>query len=118
MDTEVERVLDREPATAALARQVYEAVLAVLPTGVVTTDGERVGFGTSAGYQGLLFVVSAHRAHVTLGIANGVGLPDPAGLMEGTGKVHRHVKIRDAADVARPELTALLHAAVARTVTE
>ena len=65
-------------------------------------------------YKGLVFVVSAHRDHVTLGLAGGAALPDPAGLMQGAGKVHRHVKLRGAEDLARPELRALLTAALAR----
>src|SRR5262245_3804412 len=54
-----------------------------------TVEADHIGFGTDAGYKGLYFTVAAHRAHVTLGIARGASLPDPAGLMEGTGKVHR-----------------------------
>jgi hypothetical protein len=50
---------------------------------------------------------------VTLGIDHGVGLPDPAGLMEGAGKVHRHVKLRTIADLDRPELRELLLARLA-----
>ena len=33
-------------------------------------------------------------AGVNLGVFGGASLDDPAGLLEGTGKVHRHVKIR------------------------
>ena len=104
----------REPAIAELTRALCTKVLALLPDAVVTVDDENVGFGTGAGYKGLVFVVAPHRAHVTLGIAHGVGLPDPAGLMEGTGKVHRHVKLRTTADLEQPALDELLAAALAR----
>ena len=40
-------------------------------------------------------------------------LPDPAGLLEGTGAKMRHVKVRTLADVARPELRALVVQGVA-----
>lgn len=33
--------------------------------------------------------------------------------MEGTGRVHRHVKLRQAADLDRPELRRLMDAAMA-----
>jgi hypothetical protein len=114
MDDEVDRWLaDAEPAVADLARRTCALVTDVLPNPVVTVDADLVGFGRAPGYKGLYFTVSAHRAHVTLGIARGAALPDPAGLMEGKGKVHRHVKLRVAADLERPELRALMESAVA-----
>jgi hypothetical protein len=109
MNEDAERVLgSAPPATAELARRVCDQVLAIFPDAVVTADNRNIGFGTSAGYKGLVFVVIPNRAHVTLGISYGVGLPDPAGLMEGAGKVHRHVKIRDVRDLERPELRELM----------
>jgi hypothetical protein len=99
-------------ATGPLARRLCERILALFPGAVVTTDGRDIGFGFSPGYKGLVFVVTPHRAHVTLGISHGVGLPDPAGLMEGAGKVHRHVKLRTDADLDRPELQTLLTTAL------
>jgi hypothetical protein len=115
MNEDAERLLAAAPPpTAALARQVCERILAIFPDAAVTTDEQRIAFGRRAGYKGLVFVVSAHRSHVTLGIAGGAGLPDPAGLMEGAGKVHRHVKLRDPADLVRPELGALMMAALSR----
>ena len=50
---------------------------------------------------------------VNLGFFHGVDLPDPAGLLEGTGKALRHVKLRSAWDVERAETRALIAAAVA-----
>lgn len=100
------------PATADLARRTCALVTGVLPDPVVSVDTDLVGFGTAPGYKGLRFTVAAYRTHVTLGIARGAALPDPAGLMEGKGKVHRHVKLRSAADLDRPELRALMESAV------
>lgn len=88
--------------------------LEVYPDAVVSVDGGHIGFGSTTGYKGLVFVVAPHSKHVNLGIAGGAGLPDPAGLMEGTGKAHRHVKIRQASDLERPELRDLLVTALAR----
>ena len=36
-----------------------------------------------------------HRDHVNLGFYYGAALEDPEGLLEGTGKKLRHVKVRD-----------------------
>jgi hypothetical protein len=96
-----------------LAQRTRDLILSLFPDAVVTQDGSDTGFGTTTGYKGLCFVVTPHTSWVTLGISHGVGLPDPAGLMEGSGKVHRHVKIRSAADLARPELRDLLLARLA-----
>ncbi|MFO1452561.1 MAG: DUF1801 domain-containing protein [Opitutaceae bacterium] len=39
--------------------------------------------------------LSLQSGYVNLGFYRGVALPDPAGLLEGTGKQLRHVKIRE-----------------------
>jgi hypothetical protein len=49
--------------------------------------------------------------HVTFGFLRGTSLPDPAGLLEGTGKNLRHVKLRTAEDVSKPALKELVEAA-------
>jgi hypothetical protein len=38
------------------------------------------------------------RSGRVVGVFSGASLDDPAGLLEGTGKVHRHVKIRAESD--------------------
>jgi hypothetical protein len=38
--------------------------------------------------------VNAFRAHVNVGFFRGAEISDPAGLLEGTGKFMRHVKLR------------------------
>ncbi|HEY0796464.1 MAG TPA: DUF1801 domain-containing protein [Acidisarcina sp.] len=50
--------------------------------------------------------VNAFNSHVNVGFFQGAGLPDPAGLLQGTGKFMRHVKLRpgtvtDAASLGR-----------------
>jgi hypothetical protein len=55
------------------------------------------------------FMVGKH--HVTFGFLRGTSLPDPAGLLEETGKNLRHVKLRTAEDVRTPALRKLIEAA-------
>jgi len=48
------------------------------------------------------------KEHVTFIFLRGAALPDPEGLLEGTGKSVRHVKVRTAEDVKRPALKKLI----------
>lgn len=69
------------------------------------------GFGTAKNTTWYAYAMP-HRAHVNLGFFRGIHLPDPEGLLEGTGKVLRHVKLRRPDDARRPSVTALLAAAI------
>jgi hypothetical protein len=82
--------------------------LEAFPDAVMSTDEQNLGFGFGKGYKLLVFVISPQRDHVNLGIAGGAGLADPKGLMEGKGKVHRHVKVRSVGQIAQPDLKELV----------
>jgi hypothetical protein len=58
--------------------------------------------------------VNAFTAHVNVGFFLGAHLKDPAGLLEGTGKNMRHVKLRPGIDIDREALAALVQAAYLR----
>ena len=55
--------------------------------------------------------VDAFKAHVNVGFFRGAELSDPSGLLEGTGKVMRHVKLRSDRDVDAAALTKLIETA-------
>lgn len=55
--------------------------------------------------------VDAFRAHVNLGFFHGAVLEDPAGLLEGSGKRMRHVKLRPGQALDVKALEALIAAA-------
>jgi len=57
--------------------------------------------------------VNAFKAHVNLGFFRGAELADPAGLLEGAGKLMRHVKLRPGQAVDAAALEALVRAAYA-----
>jgi hypothetical protein len=61
--------------------------------------------------NGPMCYFSAGKNHVTFGFLRGTFLPDPAKLLEGTGKSLRHVKLRSLDDLRRPELKKLIQAA-------
>ncbi len=55
--------------------------------------------------------VNAFKAHVNVGFFHGASLQDPAGLLQGTGKSMRHVKLRPGQALDAPSLEALIAAA-------
>lgn len=57
--------------------------------------------------------VDAFSAHVNVGFFQGAELADPAGLLRGTGKHMRHVKLQPGDDIDAKALVALIESAYA-----
>jgi hypothetical protein len=55
--------------------------------------------------------VNAFRAHVNVGFFRGAEIADPKDLLEGTGKLMRHVKVSPERDVDTAVLTKLIQTA-------
>jgi len=55
--------------------------------------------------------VNAFKAHVNVGFFRGAELPDPVGLLEGTGKFMRHVKLGPGRVLDSTALSQLVRAA-------
>ena len=55
--------------------------------------------------------VNAFKAHVNVGFFRGAEIADPEGLLEGTGKFMRHVKLMPERDVDTAALKKLIEAA-------
>ena len=122
MSDEVDEFFGESSAEVAeIARAARHLVLAVRPDAVEVLDrGNRiVGYATGPRPMKDLWAgVAPHRRHVNLQLANGALVADPAGIVEGTGKRIRHVKLHRLADVDRPELRAVLEDALARHLAE
>jgi hypothetical protein len=56
--------------------------------------------------------IGVQPSHVNLGFYHGISLPDPAGLLEGTGKELRHLKLRNVSEVKKPCVVALVREAI------
>ena len=56
--------------------------------------------------------VVAYFDHVNLGFNRGTLLPDPNGILKGTGKLIRHVTMRDRTELDRPFVRRYLRAAI------
>lgn len=55
--------------------------------------------------------VGVFRAHVNVGFFHGAALPDPTGLLQGTGKYMRHVKVKPGIPLDGASLEALINSA-------
>ena len=103
------------PETQKLALSTRSLVLKLVPNTMELVDARAkvVGYGYGTKYADMICAIMPTKAGVTLGIARATELPDPEGLLQGTGKVHRHVKIKTEADLKSAALTSLLKAAMA-----
>ncbi len=63
-----------------------------------------LAFGRSMKMGDLLFAVIPHAGWVNLQLADGALLPNPGGLIEGTGKKIRHIKVRSAEAARDPRI--------------
>ena len=109
---------ERSPEVAEAARALQREVTAALPDAHVEYDPGNLllAVGLSARMRDMLFAIIPHTAHVNLQLADGVDLPDPTGIIEGTGKRIRHVKIRSAEAAVSPAVRDLVRAQIDRRV--
>jgi len=103
--------------TQAIARALRELIADVLP-GVTEVPWEtqgNVGYGVGPKKSSEQFCyIMPFATHVNLGFYYGAQLDDPAGLLEGSGKGLRHVKVRSVSEVKKPALRKLIAAATKR----
>ena len=108
------------PGTAAavepIARKLREIILDDFPAAIEVV---RLGDGAASYGVGPKKMSESHvyvmpqADYVNLGFWHGVGLPDPDGLLQGTGAKMRHTKVRSVEDAGTPAVRALVKAALA-----
>jgi len=72
-------------------------------------------------YGGILFAcgptqfcgVFVYKEHVSVEFGHGAAMPDEFGLLEGSGKLRRHLKLRTVADIEAKQLSHYLRLALA-----
>jgi hypothetical protein len=103
------------PVVAGTARALRRVLAAAFPEAVEQVDfgNKLLAVGKSMAMRDLTFAIIPHSAHVNLQLADGVDLPDPGKLVEGTGKRIRHVKVRSIEAAATPQLRAIVDAQAA-----
>jgi hypothetical protein len=115
-----------EEIVAGSPKEIRELALAsramifdVLPqtVEVVWPKQRTAGYGTGPKKMTEQFCwLAPQTKHVVFGFYYGTELPAPKGLLEGTGQLMRHVKIRTKADLENPDLRRLVEAATTHRV--
>jgi len=114
--------LRHDPAIDAYVRSVkgelgalVARLVALVRSNVPGHDELRVHGAPQFCLQGEPFCyVVGYAKHVNLGFCEGTGLPDPEGLLEGTGKTMRHVKLRPGAEFPGKTLSRMVQQAARR----
>ena len=116
--SELDGFIDRySPQVAADARRALAFLKLRLPTARrLVYDNYNalvVGFGTSDKVSDIILSIALYPRWVTLFFLRGTVLPDPRGLLEGSGSTVRGVRLQPVSRLETPEVGALIDAAVA-----
>jgi hypothetical protein len=99
-----------------LAWQVRELIFEIAPDLAETVYPQMkvIRYGLDGNkMNALVCAIMPTKAGVSLGFMHGTALSDPKGLLEGTGKNLRHVKLKTPEDAASPALSQLVEQAIA-----
>jgi len=104
---------------AANARAAIAMVSARLPGAMILVydnyNALAIGFGPNENARKIVCSVALYPRWASLFLTNGPSLPDPAGLLQGSGTVVRHVKLTPAL-IGSDAVAALIEAAAASVV--
>ena len=73
-----------------------------------------IGYGPNERASDAIFSLAAQAKGLSLCFLQGAGLPDPLGILRGSGNVVRNIRLETAATLDRPEVHALIDEALAR----
>ena len=104
---------DYKPEVRELALKVRELVRSILPEAheSVHTSYKTIIYGTGPRMSDEICYIAPLSSSVNLGFNYGTHLPDPNGLLKGTGKLLRHIKFESPEEIATPGITELLEIA-------
>ena len=102
------------PQVREIAVKAREVILSVMPdaTEKVYPGWKVIQYGAGADMKSVFAAISPQRERVNLGLAGGVDLPDPEGLLEGDGKAIRHVKLTSPEAAGAPAVRELVRGAL------
>jgi hypothetical protein len=104
-----------DPAIRELALDARELVLKVLaPSNESILDVYvlAMNYGFSERMKDQVVYIGVYTKHINLGFYWGARIDDPEGMLEGSGKQLRHIKIKSQADLGTPLIRDYLRSAV------
>lgn len=102
---------------SSFSHEVQELVLkaralifSVMPESLELLDPSihMIAYGNDRTYKGLICSITIFKAYINIMLAQGASLPDPDGLLKGTGKLARHIRIEKSSDLDVPGVRAML----------
>ena len=107
------------PEVGALAQAALKKMRARLPGAVeLVYDNYNalvIGFGPTERTSDAIFSIALYPRWVNLFFLQGASLPDPKKLLQGSGKIVRYIVLKDAADLDKPAVKALMTCALKRS---
>jgi hypothetical protein len=104
------------PEIAGLARAALAKMRARLPGALELVydnyNALAIGFSPTERTSDAIFSLALWPRWVSLFFLQGAGLPDPDGLLQGSGKVARHIVLEDATDLDKPAVQDLIAGAL------
>ncbi len=102
------------PQVREIAVKAREAILSIMPdaTEKVYPGWKVIQYATGADMKSVFASISPQRERVNLGLAGGIGLADPDGLLEGDGKAIRHIKLTSPEAAGAPAVRELVRGAL------
>lgn len=105
----------RDDSVGTLALALRDILLEVAPEAVervYRNHPSAAWFGSGPKMSDMFCYIATAKAHVNLGFCRGAALPDPSHVLEGTGKVMRHIKFWCNQDLNRPFVRRYIRAAM------
>jgi hypothetical protein len=100
------------PEMAALTRAVLAKLRKLLPGAVEMVYDKSnslvIGFCPTEKASAVINSIAVYRKWINLYFFEGDALPDPEGLLQGTGSTVRSIRITDARELDRPAIKALI----------
>ena len=108
-----------DPEIAALGKAAVARLRRLLPTAdVMIYDNYNflvAGFSPNDRPSDAVFSIALSARHVSLCFLRGIGLPDPYGILRGSGNQVRNIRLAVAADLDHAPVVALIQASIARS---
>ncbi len=111
-----------EQSVSELGLKLREMVLAEAPTATELIydaySAVAIAFTFTERLKEAFCHIAVYSKHVNLGFNHGATLPDPDGVLAGSGKQIRHIKVGNADELANPQLRHFLKLAIQQAKSE